>query len=235
LRAVFEPWGLPQRLRLDNGRPWGNEHAGKELPPPLVLWCVGLGILPIWNHPYSPTENPFVERQNGTVQRWGDPERCANYATWQETLAWVTRTQREVYRPQGGPTRVEAHPELLTNPRRYEAAREEDVWQLARVIQYLAGYAWPRLVSQRGQISVYGKAYEVGSTHGGKQVWLRLEAATTEWVIQDGEGQELARHAAEQLTAERIVHLQVSKPHASGHSPKRSRQRVENGTLRNAA
>jgi hypothetical protein len=229
MRRVFEAWGLPERLRVDNGRPWGHGQEGKDLPPPLVLWCVGLGITPIFNHPYSPTENPFVERQNGTVQRWGDPKRCPDYATWKETLEWVAHTQREVYRPERGRTRVEAHPELLTNPRPYEAAREGEVWQLARVITYLAGYVWPRLVSQRGQISVYGKAYEVGPTHGGQQVWLRLEAATQEWVIQDGEGQELARHAAEQLTTERIVHLDVSKPHASGQPRKRSREREENG------
>jgi hypothetical protein len=119
-----------------------------------VLWWVGLGILPIWNHPYSPTENPFVERQNGTVQRWGDPSRCPDYAAWEARLEWVARTQREAYRPGGGPTRLEAHPELRNNPRRYEAAREAEVWRLERVTAYLAGFAWPRIVSKRGQISV---------------------------------------------------------------------------------
>jgi hypothetical protein len=175
-----------------------------------------LGVLPIWNHPYSPTENPFVERQNGTVQRWGDPQRCQDYATWETTLEWVARTQREEYRTAGGATRREAHPELGSNPRRYEAAREAEQWEWERVATYLAGFAWPRVVSRRGQISVYGKAYEVGRTHGGEPVWLRFDAGAHAWVIQDGEGRELRRHPATQITAEAICHLKVSQPHASG-------------------
>jgi hypothetical protein len=212
LREQFEQWGLPERIRVDNGVPWGN---WSDLPPPVVLWWVGLGIGVIWNHVHRPTENAKVERCNGTVNRWGEPARCADYPAWEEKLAWVARVQREVYPAVGGQSRLAAHPTLSAQPRPYAAEQEAAVWDLERVSAFLAEGLWPRQVSQRGQISLYGKAYQVGSGHGGEQVWVRLEAATREWVVRGHDGQELVRHAADQITTERICQLQVAKPHAS--------------------
>ena len=42
-RRMFSRWGLPERLRLDNGHPWGS---ARDLPPELALWLVGLGVVP---------------------------------------------------------------------------------------------------------------------------------------------------------------------------------------------
>jgi hypothetical protein len=221
LRALFERWGLPAQLRVDNGPPWG---PGNNLPPVLILWAVGLGIRPIWNRPAHPTENAKVERQNGTIQRWGEPGSIANFAAWESRLEWVERMQREVCPTDQGSTRLEAHPGLQVRVRLYEANRESQQWQLERVGAYLAEWEWPRRVSQKGQISIYGKAYRVGEEHGGKPVWLRFDAATHEWVVRDPEGQELVRHQADQITTERIDQLQISKPHAS--SKKRGRQKA---------
>jgi hypothetical protein len=63
LREQLERWGLPERIRVDNGVPWGN---GADLPPPVVLWWLGLGIGVIWNQPHCPKENAKGERCNGT-------------------------------------------------------------------------------------------------------------------------------------------------------------------------
>jgi hypothetical protein len=56
---------------------------------------------------------------------------------------------------------------------------------------------------------------QVGSGHGGEQVWVRFEAATREWVVRGHDGEELVRHGADQITTERICELRVAKPHAS--------------------
>jgi hypothetical protein len=40
-RAAFCRWGLPERLRSDNGYPWGS--AG-DFPSELALWLIGLGV-----------------------------------------------------------------------------------------------------------------------------------------------------------------------------------------------
>ena len=38
---------------------------------------------------------------------------------------------------------------------------------------------------------------------------MRYEAAGRQWVVQDARGQESARHAAEQITRDRILSLEV--------------------------
>jgi transposase InsO family protein len=232
LRGLLERWGRLQRLRVDNGAPWG---PGNDLPPPLMLWLIGLGILPIWNPPCRPTENAKVERTNGTVNRWAEPARCEDYAAWEAKLAWTARVQREEYPAVGGQSRLAAHPELAAQPRPYRREEEEAEWQLERVTSYLAQGKWPRYVSERGQISLYGKAYEVGRGHRKQQVWVRFDAETCEWVIEGKEGEPLRRHRAEQITAERICTLTVSKPHASSKKRSRAEERPPNVTLRYAA
>ena len=67
LRRVFEQWGLPKRMRVDNGAPWAT---WADLPPAFALWLIGLGIKMIWNHPHCPKENANVERCNGLIGTW---------------------------------------------------------------------------------------------------------------------------------------------------------------------
>jgi hypothetical protein len=213
LREQFEQWGLPARIRVDNGAPWGS---GADLPPPLALWWVGLGIGVIWNHPHCPKENAKVERCNGTVNRWGEPEQCPDLAAWAKRLQWVGKVQREEYPAVRGQSRMAAYPGLQAGSRPYTAAREPEHWELERVSTFLAAGLWPRQVSTSRQISLYGQAYRVGKAQPGERVWVQFDAATREWVVQGSDGSELARHPAAQITAERISALEVAKPHASG-------------------
>jgi hypothetical protein len=191
------------------------------LPSALALWWVGLGIDPIFNPVCRATENPKVERCNGTVNRWGEPRQCSDYAAWEQKVAWVAHTQREKYPAVGKQSRLAAYPGLSVRARPYEAPRERERWKLERVTAYLAEGLWPRQVSDQGQISIYGKAYRAGRPYAGQTVWLRLDAERREWVVQGKNGEELARHEADQLTTERICQLQVSKPHASSKKRRR--------------
>jgi hypothetical protein len=209
LRGVFERWGLPQRLRVDNGAPWAT---WADLPPAFALWLIGLGIQMIWNPPHGPKENAKVERCNGLINRWGDPSTSADTATWQAHLERVATIQRERYPTRGGQTRLAAYPGLRARPRPYQAAAEASQFDLERVKVYLASGRWPRVVSKIGQITLYGQPYRVGRQWAGEQVWLRFDPQTSEWVVSRKEGTELIRHVAAQITAERICNLQVSHP-----------------------
>ena len=100
LRRVFCRWGLPERLRIDNGHPWGS--AG-DLPTELALWLVGLGVVPDWNPARQPWLNPKVERNNGVTQQWVEVDACPDHATLKDRLAWACRLQREEYPDRGGP------------------------------------------------------------------------------------------------------------------------------------
>ncbi|MBV8318944.1 MAG: DDE-type integrase/transposase/recombinase, partial [Planctomycetaceae bacterium] len=67
LRRIFQRWGLPDRLRVDNGHPWGSQN---DLPTDLALWLIGLGVNMIWNKPRCPQMNGVVERSQGVTQQW---------------------------------------------------------------------------------------------------------------------------------------------------------------------
>lgn len=206
MRQVFADWGLPERLRVDNGAPWGTWN---DLPPALARWWMGLGIAMIWNHPHRPQENGFVERMNGLVDAWGEPASCPSFKVWAERIAWVVQTQREEYPAKQGQSRGAAYPALYTNGRQYLSEDEAKVWDLGLVQAYLAQGRWVRQVSSVGQITLYDRTYGVGRAYAKSQVWVRYDAPTAAWVLQDAQGQELARHAASQITAERIRQLDV--------------------------
>src|SRR5439155_24124442 len=121
----------------------------------------------------------------------------------------------------GGRTRQESFPQLASNERQYRVEAEARQFDLERVKQYLGQGRWPRLVSKIGQITLYGKAYRVGRRWAGEQVWLRFDPQTSEWVIASKDGTELIRHAAEQITTERICNLRVAHP----RPPSRKKQR----------
>jgi hypothetical protein len=183
-----------------------------------------LGIKVIWNHPHCPKENAFVERCNGLVATWGDPSCCPHFVAWQEQCAWLATTQRERYPAKMGKTRLEAYPKLRRNPRIYTSGAN-GLWNLQHVRDYLAQGRWPRWVSKIGQITLYGKPYRVGRDYVRQQVWLRFDAATNEWIIQNADGKEIIRHYADQITQERICALQVAQPRPP--SNKRKRQNFE--------
>lgn len=209
---------MPARIRVDNGAPWST---CKDLPTALALWWVGLGIEPIFNHRHCPKENTFVERCNGLIDPWGEPSQCADFAAWQQKLAWVEQMQRETYPAKEGKSRLAAYPDLRCNPRRYSAAQEPTLWQIERVRSYLAQGRWPRLVSKIGQITLYGRAYSIGHKYAHQQVWLRFDPMTNEWVVQQEDGTELTRRPAQQITPESICQLKVAHPRPPSIKKKR--------------
>jgi hypothetical protein len=244
LRLLFQQWGLPDRARFDNGHPWGSST---DLPPALALWLIGLGVGLVYNPPRSPKHNCFVERLQGLAEPWAEPERCASVEEYQASLAWAIRVQREEYpaiaRPSARPTenqdanergkgkangkvserqtRLEAYPELAVVRRPYDPEHEVEIWSLKRVKEYLAQGCWRRKVNKVGQITLYRRALTVGHSYRGRTVLVTLDPLTNDWVIQEANGNELARHQATEITTERICNLEVSN-RPNSHQPTRN-------------
>ena len=209
LRAVFARWGLPARIRVDRGAPWGS---WSDLPPALALWWLGLGIAVAWNRPRRPQQNGHVERFHGLLDAWGEPAACPDLAAWAAKVAWVVALQRERYPAVAGASRAAACPALAAGGRAYDPAAEEAGWDLARVRAFLGQGVWARRVDKVGRISLYDHPYGVGRRYAGPEVWVRFDAQAGEWVVRDATDRELARHAAAELTTERIVGLRVGDP-----------------------
>jgi hypothetical protein len=215
LRLLFERWGLPERVRLDNGHPWGSSG---DLPPALALWLLGLGVGLIYNPARRPQRNCFVERLQGLAEPWAEPERAASVEAYQANLDWAIRVQREVYpaipspngKASGQRTRLAVYPELAVIRRPFDPRCEPESWRLERVKDYLAQGLWRRKVNKVGQITLYRRVLHVGRTQRYREVLVNFDPATTEWVIQEANGNELARHQASEITAERIRGLEVS-------------------------
>ena len=226
LRQMFTHWGLPQRLRVDNGIPWGSQG---DLPTDLACWLAGLGVGVVPNPPRRPQDNGVVERYQGVGKAWGEPWTCTSAAQREARFVELDRWQREHYPLRTGPSRWQAYPQLKHSGRSYSRAWEARTWDVRRVWKLLESYVVPRLVDQQGKVTLYGWPHHVGLLWAGRTIWVGFDGATGVWVFQDEEGHEITRRPAPELSAERIQALDVThrrrgihaaKPHARSKAAK---------------
>jgi transposase InsO family protein len=67
LISAFRRYGLPDRMLMDNGPPWGTDHEHRHTK--LTAWLMRLGIEPIHGRPFHPQTQGKNERFNGTLKR----------------------------------------------------------------------------------------------------------------------------------------------------------------------
>jgi transposase InsO family protein len=207
LRLAFARWGLPNRLRVDNGTPWGSTG---DFPTELSLWLIGLGIGMHWNTPRSPQENGVVERSQGTSNRWCEPTTCETPAELQTRLDRMDRLHRESYPYRERLSRVEYFPGLKHSGRPYARDSEEALWKWSRVAEHLSSYVVVRRVDRSGLVSLYNRGHYVGKIHQGKDVYVMYDPDLNEWFFTDLEGRQLRRQPAAYLSRENVMKLQVT-------------------------
>ena len=127
LRRVVPRWGLPDRLRGDNGHPWGAQN---DLPTELAWWWIGLGVNLIGNKPRGPQMNGVVERSQGVTQQWVEPQTLADSIRLQARWDWAVGIQRELYPAVAGRSRLAAFPAWATPRRRSQIEIEDALWSL---------------------------------------------------------------------------------------------------------
>lgn len=66
LIEAFERYGLPDRMTMDNGSPWGNRVAGKHTK--LSVWLMDLGIQVSFSSPRNPQTQGKDERFHRTLK-----------------------------------------------------------------------------------------------------------------------------------------------------------------------
>ena len=162
IQEALECWGRPKSIRVDNGTPWGT---GSVVPSALALWLAGLGIDVIYGRPACSTDNAVIERCNGVLIPWVEPDKQPDAACCEKRLAWAAQTQRERYRSPHHLTRAQAYPELYTNPRTYHRRYDAQLWSRPRAAGFLSGYAFQRKVEKNGRISLMANTYSVGQAY----------------------------------------------------------------------
>lgn len=208
LQTVFEIWGKPQRIRVDNGQPWGTTSS---IPSAMALWLAGLGIEMIYGRPARSTDNAVVERTHGVLAGWVIPVQQAHLGALQDRLEWAIHTQRERYRSPHHLTRAQAYPQLYTNPRTYRRQTDAQAWDLNHLTRYLSRYVFERKVEKFGQITLFANVYSVGRAYARQAVSIHLDVHTLEWVFSDANGHEITRHSSRELDYDLIANLRLAK------------------------
>ena len=90
LTQLFTRYGLPRRMLMDNGSPWGDDGAHPYTP--LTVWLLRLGVRISHGRPYHPQTQGKEERFHRTLKaevlRWeqfNDLASCqARFDAWRE-------------------------------------------------------------------------------------------------------------------------------------------------------
>ena len=170
LVATFRRYGLPERMNMDNGSPWGDGPGTRYTP--LTVWLLRLGIRVGHSRPYHPQTNGKDERFHRTLKRdvitrqsYPDLAACQhafdgfrhvyNAERPHEALSLAVPASR--YRPSW-----RDYPELL-------AAIEYDPLDQVRIVQ------------QGGRVSFHGRTLLLPKAFHGEHVGLRPTTTDGVW------------------------------------------------------
>lgn len=197
LRAGFAQWQtLPDSVLTNNEIGLGG-NPNDPFPSWLSLYLAGLGIKHNFIRSHRPTDQPQVERCHRTMDGLTYDE-CSrqDLINFQQSLD----QERCLYNDQfsarasdcGGLPPLQAHPELLRLRRPYRVEQETILFDMQRVYRYLAGFTLERKVNRNGQVTLKGHHHTVGLAHKEKQILVRLDQQTQEWMFleRDQQGQE---------------------------------------------
>ncbi len=91
---VFRHYGLPVRIRTDNGTPFASSALGRLSA--LAVWWIRLGILPDLTEPASPQQNGRHERMHKTLKDATARPPAANLAAQQQRFDRFRRCYNQV-------------------------------------------------------------------------------------------------------------------------------------------
>jgi len=161
LIEVFRQYGLPYRMTMDNGKPWGNQFGGYTR---LTVWLIRLGIRVSHSRPYHPQTQGKAERFHRTLhaellskQPFGDLHESQQAFDWWRERYNLIRPNQAIdesvpvarYRPS-----PRAYPETLPP---FEYAPDDQL----------------RRVGRQGQFSFQGRIYKISEAFAGEHIALR--------------------------------------------------------------
>jgi len=162
LSARFRRYGLPWRMLMDNGSPWGDSAENPYTP--LTVWLLRLGVAVSHGRPYHPQTQGKDERFHRTLaaevlrgEHFRDLAHCQ-----QRFDAW-----REVYnheRPHEALALAVPASRYAASPRAYPEALP--------AIEYDSGLP-VRKVQDQGRLSYAGRLYRLPKAFKGYPVALR--------------------------------------------------------------
>jgi hypothetical protein len=209
LRCVFSQWGLPDALRMDRDSIFvGSTRL--EWPGLLLLWLVGLGVQPIINRAYRPTDNAIVERNHWTWQQQVVLGQTHHTLASIQQATEQSFADRRLHLPSrhrgcGGQPFLVAFPTLSIPRRPYREAEEESLFDARRVAAYLAAWEWRRSVDSTGKIALANRNHLVGRSYRGQVVKVRFEPTERQLVCRLADEQVIAKLELPEATATYLI------------------------------
>ncbi len=164
---LFEHYGLPRALQVDNGSPFASTRARGGLTT-LAAWWVSLGIDLVRGRPGHPEDNGGHERMHADIQAEVERWATRSYDTMQAELdAW--RHEFNIVRPHaalGDRVPAEAY---RPSPRRFVEPKPP---------VYPPGFE-TRRVSKTGKIKLQGQSVRISQALRGYDVGLKPLAPGT--------------------------------------------------------
>ena len=172
LVEVFRCFGLPERMNVDNGSPWGSSTG--ERYTPLMVWLLRLGVRVSHSRPYHPQTNGKDERFHRTLKR--DVLHGRVYASL-DACQRAFDGFRDVYNTQ----RPHEALGLATPVSRYQVSPRRYPDRLLPVEYDEADQA--RRVDAGGWISFKGRLVKVPKAFAGEHVAVRPTTQDGVWDI----------------------------------------------------
>lgn len=162
LIEVFRRYGLPSRMLMDNGPPWGD--PGGQPWTRLTAWLVRLGIGVSHGRPYHPQTQGKLERWHRTLK--AEVLRETTYRSLEQAQAAFDHW-REIYNTQ----RPHDSLDLGVPADRYRSSGRS-YSEVPPAIEY-APDSFVRKVQSKGEISFQGYKLRVGTAFEGDPIGLR--------------------------------------------------------------
>jgi len=162
LSQTFRRYGLPERMTMDNGSPWGSDSRYRFTP--LTVWLLQLGIGVSHSRPYHPQTQGKDERFHRTLQVEVLQNRL--FRDLDHVQSHFNRW-RDVYNLQ----RPHESLSMAVPADRYHPSTYAFPEQLP-LVEYDSGDI-VRKVQQLGEIWFRGRAFKIGSAFYGQKVALR--------------------------------------------------------------
>jgi putative transposase len=169
---AFREFGVPERIRSDNGGPFASKAVGGLSP--LSVWWIQLGILPERIEPGQPQQNGRHERFHRTLKEQTTEPPAATMADQQRAFDYFAHDYNNE-RP---------HESLGQKP---PASVYEPSWRPLREPrdpEYGDGFE-VRRIRENGRLSIVGKTLYVGRVLAGQPLGLR-QTDEDEWDVYYG-------------------------------------------------
>lgn len=180
--CLFQQWGLPGVIQVDNGYPW--KSGNKEMPTLLTLWWIGLGIKVHFNRVHCPQENAWVENHNGLITRWLEVEKAPNIQTLNEQSTWLHKIQIAQLRVRkfNNTTRIQAFPQLYQVIRAFKP----EMFNFRHCEQYISeNFIFRRKVHKKGQFEFEAKRTAIGKEYALTTVDIKYDISLKQFSIWD--------------------------------------------------